>query len=484
MPHHPVFVNTVLRLLLCVCFAGCVVGNLACEASPPRAEMAASSVNMQGEPAQSLQGAHGKYAATQAGRMGSTNARETSRANGDGLVASPEPGWPQWRGKRRDGVSDETGLVQSWPAGGPPLLWSVSGLGRGWASPIVVNNRVYVPGDVNDELVIFAFDTAGKLLWKTVNGRAWLGSYPGCRASCAYSEGRLYHANAHGRVACFDAETGRELWAVDILREFQGREITWGLSECLLVYEDRVFVTPGGKRALMAALDKTTGKVLWTTPSIAPDDFVSHASPILFRWQGRLVVASCSAAYGFGVDAETGELLWTVPLRNQFDTNVSTPIFGDGRIFYVTPYTQLGRQYRLSADEGKIKAEHVWTHPVDTVTGSGVLVEEVLWIGGYRRPKWWFAIDWSSGQTLAETKELTTGAAIFADGRLYVLDETGKVALIDTSAQRFDVVGQFQLPAGKVRDAWAHPVLCDGRLYLRHHDTMWCYDVRSQNSAQ
>ncbi len=396
-----------------------------------------------------------------------------------GLVASPEPGWPQWRGKRRDGVSDEVGLLPSWPEAGPKLLWAVSGLGRGWASPIVVNDRVFVPGDVGDDLVIFAFDTWGKLQWKAVNGRAWLGSYPGSRASCAFSEGRLYHANAHGRVACFDAATGEELWAVDIRKTFGSREIPWGLSECLLVCDNRVFVTPGGERALMAALDKNTGEVLWTAPPISADDFVSHGSPILFRWGGRLVVANCSAAHGFGVDALTGELLWAVPLRNQYDTNVATPIYGDGRIFYVTPYTQLGRQYRLTGQDGKIRADLVWTHPVDTVTGSGVLVEGTLWIGGYRRPKWWFAIDWNTGQTVSETKRLTTGAAIFAEGRLYVLDETGRVALIDTSSRQFDIRGMFQLPVGTVRDAWAHPVICDGRLYLRHHDMMWCYDIRA-----
>jgi outer membrane protein assembly factor BamB len=342
----------------------------------------------------------------------------------------------------------------------------------------VVHNRIFVPGDVAEQLVIFAFDTNGRLLWRATNGQAWLGSYPGARASCAYSEGLLFHANAHGRVACFDATTGREIWSLNMLEAFAGREIPWGLSECLLVDGENLIITPGGQKGLMVALDKKSGKVRWVTPPIAPDDFVSHASPILFRWAGRRIIASCSAAYGFGVDADTGKLLWAVPLRNQYDTNVATPIYHAGRIFYVTPYTQLGRQYRLRGTDSGLEAEHVWTHPVDTVTGSGVVVGGTLWIGGYRRPKWWFAIDWQSGTTLSETKELTTGAAIYADGRLYILDETGKVALIDPTENRFQIVGQFQLPTGRVRDAWAHPVLCDGRLYLRHHDTLWCYSVR------
>jgi hypothetical protein len=148
----------------------------------------------------------------------------------DGLIASPEPGWPQWRGRRRDGISDEKGLLASWPEGGPKLLRKVSGLGRGWSSPIVVGQRLFITGDVGDDLVIFAFDREGKPLWQAKNGKSWQGQFPGARACCAFSEGRLYNCNAHGRVACLEAATGKELWAVEILDRFEGRNITWALS--------------------------------------------------------------------------------------------------------------------------------------------------------------------------------------------------------------------------------------------------------------
>jgi len=120
----------------------------------------------------------------------------------------------------------------------------------------------------------------------------------------------------------------------------------------------------------------------------------------------------------------------------------------------------------------------VWTHPLDTVTGSGVLVDGVLYSAGYRRPKWWFAVDWQTGRTRCEQKELSTGAAVYADGRLYVLDERGTAALVNPGPESLDVVGRFRLFPRKARDAWAHPVLLDGRLYLRYHDTLWCYGVK------
>jgi len=395
----------------------------------------------------------------------------------DGLIASEEQGWPQWRGRRRDGISDEEGLLSTWPASGPKLLWKVEGLGTGWSSPIVVGERLYITGDVGDDLVVFAFDRGGTEQWRAKNGKAWKGPYPGARACCAFSEGRLYHLNAHGRLACLDAGSGKELWAVDILERFSARNITWALSECLLVDGARVIVTPGGKQALMAALDKRNGQTVWTTEPLG-EDRTSHCSPILFRYAGRRVITNCSSAHGFGVDADTGKLLWTVPLKNPHGVNVATPVYGSGRVFYVTPYAELGRLYRLSADGHGIAAEHLWTSPLDTVTGGAVLVDGTLFAAGYKKSKWWFGVDWQTGQTKYELTDLTTGATIYADGRLYCLDESGTVALLKPDSSSMDIVSRFRLLTDRVRDAWAHPVLHDGRLYLRYHDTLWCYDVK------
>ena len=394
----------------------------------------------------------------------------------EGLIASPEPGWPQWRGPRRDGISQEKGLLQTWPEGGPNVLWKTDELGKGWSSPIVVEGRLYITGDVGDELVVYAFDSDGNLLWQTTNGKSWTGSFPGARACCAFSEGRLYHLNAHGRVACIEATSGKEVWSTNILTRFDGPNITWALSECLLVDGPRLIVTPGGKKALVAALDKLTGRTLWTTEPL-DDDHTSHSSPILFRYGGRRVIANCSSAHGFGIDADGGQLLWTVPLENRFGTNVATTVYGAGSIYHVTPYAELGRLYRLGADRQGIAADHAWTCQLDTVTGSGVLVDGTLFTSAYRKPKSWFGIDWQTGQTKSEFKGLTTGAAIYADERLYVLDEAGKVGLVKIHGDAMELAGRFTLVSGKIRDAWAHPVLCDGRLYLRYHDALCCYDV-------
>jgi outer membrane protein assembly factor BamB len=397
-------------------------------------------------------------------------------AQADGLIASPEPGWPQWRGARRDGISDEKGLLQTWPEGGPKLLWSIDGLGRGWSSPIVTQGRIYLTGDVGDDLVIFAYDLDATPVWQVKNGRAWKGPYPGARATCAFSQGRLYHINAHGRVVCLDVATGDEVWAVNILERFQAANIHWGLSECLLVDGPNLIVTPGGSKALMAALNKQTGETVWTTPPLA-DDRTSHCAPILLRYADRRVITSCSSAHGFGVDADTGKLLWTVPLKNDFGVNAATPVYDSGSVYYVTPYAELGRLYRLSANEKGISAEHVWTSPLDTVTGGSVLVDGTLFAAGYNSPKRWFAVDWKMGQTKYALKDFTTGAAIHADNRLYCLDERGRAALLEPTETRFAVRGRMSIAKGRQNDTWAHPVLQGGRLYLRYHDALYCYNV-------
>jgi len=395
----------------------------------------------------------------------------------DDLIASPEPDWPQWRGPRRDGISDEKDLLERWPEGGPELMWKTEGLGKGWSCPIIVGERIYITGDVSTDLNIFALNLKGQVQWKVKNGRYWKNPYPGARACCVFSEGRLYHMNAHGRVVCLDAASGEELWAVNILERFDAKNITWALSECMLVDGRNLIVTPGGKKALMAALDKRTGQTIWITEPLG-DDKTSHSSPILFRHNGRRLIASCSSAHGFGVDADTGKLLWTVQLKNPHGVNTSTPVYGSGSVYYVTPYAEMGRAYRLVTDGQDVTAEHIWTSGLDTVTGGAVLVNDTLFSAGYRESKWWFGTDWQTGRTKYELKDFTTGAAIYADGRLYCLDEKGLAGLLKPGPDGLKVVGRFPLVTENVRDAWTHPVLLDGRLYLRYHNTLFCYDLK------
>jgi len=395
------------------------------------------------------------------------------------LVASKEPGWPQWRGPRRDGISDEKGLLQSWPEGGPKLLWKVDGLGRGFSCPVVTGGTIYITGDVGEDLHLFAFDLDGKSRWKAVNGRAWTGQYPGARGACVYDEGAVYHMNAHGRLARFDARTGKEAWAVNVLERFGGVVITWGLSECLLVDGDRLYVTPGGKKAAMAALDKKTGDTVWASDPIEENN-AGYGSPILFELEGRRLLVNASSRHVFGVDADTGRNLWKRVRPSEYQALCFTPVLcGDG-VYVTTPGKNGGTLYRLGAQDGPPRVETVWDTPLDTLQGGTLLVDGYLYGSGYMGFKGWAALDVATGQPRFTTRELPSGSAIYADGRLYCLSERGEMALLKPAPAAFEFAGRFPLTEERKQDVWAHPVLCDGRLYLRYHDTLSCYDVRAK----
>lgn len=391
------------------------------------------------------------------------------------LIASKEPGWPQWRGPRRDGISDEKGLLQEWPAGGPKLLWKTGDLGRGWSSPIVTGGSIYLTGDVGDELRLFALDLDGKPKWTAANGKAWTGQYPGARSSFAFSDGSLFHMNAHGRVVGLDAATGRETWTVDALQRFEGTNILWGLAECVLVDGGRVIVTPGGKKAAMAGLDRKTGETVWTTEPIEKND-AGYASPILFELDGRRQIVNYSSRHIFGVDADTGKLLWKRPRPSEYIALCFTPVFcGDG-VFVTTPGKNGATRYRL-AKEG---AEALWDHKLDSLQGGAVLVDGRIYGAGYEGFKGWGAIDLATGRTVASTRDLAIGSVIAADGRLYCFSERGEMALVKPTATAFEFAGRFALFEEFKKDAWAQPVICDGRLYLRYHETLYCYDLRAK----
>lgn len=408
------------------------------------------------------------------------------------LIASTEAGWPQFRGPRRDGVSAERGLLQTWPEGGPTQVWSAKGAGKGFSSTIIADGRLYVTGDFAADLFILAYDLQGKPLWRAQNGSAWLNQYQGARASVTYSAGRLYHENAHGRVVCLDAATGKEIWAVDLLARFQGENITWGMSECLLVDDRAVYATAGGRDASLVALDKRTGEVIWKSEALVPPDGKTavespgYVSPILVRFGEQRLIIGCTGRALFCADADTGKFQWTRPRPTPYSVLAMMPVLVGDAVFMAAPLGQPGQLYRLmrpAAAGGGVGVADGWTTRLDTCQGGVVLADGRLYGSFYPRRGAWAALSAESGEVLYETAEFGKGAAVYADGRLYALCEDGWMLLLQPTATQFEVKGRFRLATARDRDAWAHPVILDGRLYLRYHDTIQCHDIRGGTAA-
>jgi outer membrane protein assembly factor BamB len=404
------------------------------------------------------------------------------------LIASQEHGWPQFRGPRRDGVSDEDGLLQSWPESGPQLLWSIPGLGRGYSSPIIVGDHLFITGDADSEVHLLAFDLTGQPLWRATNGLAWLRPYPGARSTITYNAGRLYHQNARGRLACLDAASGIELWSLNTLEQFNGQNITWGLSECLLVDDRAVYVTAGGRDALLVALDKTNGTVLWQSQPLLDSqgnravETASYVSPVLVQFGDRRLLIGCSVRHLFCADADTGVIQWTRRRPTTHAVMAMQPVLVGDAIFMTAPHGEPGRLYQLlppTTPEGNVGVRTVWETPLDTAQGGVIHVEGRLYGSFYPGRKGWAAVDATNGEVLYELSDFVKGAVLHADQRLYALCEDGWMLLLEPTETKFEVRGQFRLVDIRDRDAWAHPVIHQGMLYLRYHDTLFCYDVRA-----
>ena len=390
------------------------------------------------------------------------------------LVRSTMSDWSQWRGPRRDGVSEETGLLPSWPEGGPALLGKVAGIGRGYSSPIIGNETVFITGDIAGDLIVSAFSLDGELRWQTKNGAAWERSYPGTRSSCTYDHGKLYHMNAHGRLACLDAETGKEIWAVQVLERFEGKNITWGISESLLIHGDLVFATPCGAKGLVVALNKHTGDTVWTTPALEGER-PCYASPILITTAGRTLLINSATKYAFAVDIKTGELCWKVPQEDPKNTVTTIPVLAQDDILITNASRGFGAIFGVRLDG--LRGEKTWVKELTISHGSTVCVDCQIYGASHRGiARGWVAMDPKTG-SIDSKAELDGGSLVYADGRFYCWTERGMMTLQKPTADGFETVGSFRIAEG--RDIWAHPVICNGRLYLRVHNNLFCYDIRS-----
>ena len=391
-------------------------------------------------------------------------------------IASTAPDWPQWRGPRRDGISSERGLLQEWPEGGPKLLWTAAGLGRGFGSPIIVADRIYIGGDVEENLVVFALDLAGGEKWRTPNGKRWQKSVPGGRSTCCYDNGRLYLMNAHGRLACFNAVDGTEVWAVDTLEKFGSKNITWGISESVLVDGKAVFVTPAGEKALMVALDKQTGATLWTTPAIEGEN-PTYSSPVLVELNGVRQLVNCGDKHVFGVDAGTGALVWKH--AHAIPTVIGmSPVYYEGSVYVCNTTRDLGKVFRLRLDSKEPTV--AWTRDLtDTECGNVICIDGMVLGSRKRNFKEWLCLDAETGEVRHTETNMPSGSAVYADKRFYCLTVSGTISLHKRVGQGLQTVGRMEVVSGK-QDVWAHPVVHGSRLYVRYHDKLHCYDIRQQ----
>jgi len=378
----------------------------------------------------------------------------------------------QFRGLQRDGIYSEKNLLKTWPAEGPALLWKTEGVGNGYSSPIISGDRIYITGEIDSIGYLFAYNKTGKLIYKVKTGPEWMVNFTGSRATPTLVDGLLYVQTSMGRVICFDAETGIEKWSIRMIEDLNGINVRFGYSEGLLINKNLVYCSPGGPDTNIVALDRFTGKIKWVSKAMG--DSTAYTSPALIHLPSRKLFVSFSIHNFIGLDAETGELLWSRKLNGPGDIQANTALYEDGHLYYSTGGGNGVVKLKI-ADDGSSISE-VWSNPkVSDVHGGFVKIGNFIYTSQYR-PRRYCSVDASTG-LISDSLKFDKGAIIFADDMLYVYTEKGMVGLVKPDNGKMELAGSFKMPVG-TKEFFTIPVICEGVLYLRHGDAMLAYNIR------
>ncbi len=390
----------------------------------------------------------------------------------------------EWREENRTGKSAETGLLKTWPANGPALLWSNTSLARGHSSVTFGNNKIYTTGNKGNDDILYALDMTGKIVWQTIFGRAWTASNPESRATPTVEGSRVYCTSGSGDLACVDGITGKIIWSYRASELHKGTFGSWGIAESMLIDGDKVYYSPGGPETMTIALNKTTGKLIWKSVSL--NDKPGYVSPILVNYAGKKMIINVSLGHVFAADASNGEILWKVAHPDggagRDLINCVTPVFIDGRVYVTGGYDTGGMMIDIAKD-GK-SAKVAWTDKVLDVHHGGVVV-----VNGYiYGSNWlnnsngnWCCIEWNTGKKMWEQHWNNKGSIIYADGMLYIYDEkSGNVGLLKPDPAKFTLVSSFKVTQGDAGPFWAHPVIHNGILYMRHSNALIAYNIKAK----
>lgn len=378
-----------------------------------------------------------------------------------------------WRGLKGDGVYPETGLLKEWPADGPEIIWHFEGLGEGHSSPAVANNLIYLSGMVERTGYIFALDFNGKLQWKVPYGEEFTESYPGARSSPVISGDLLYIYSGNGVLTCMDSKTGAVKWRKDAFNDFDGKNITWGVTETILIDGDVVYLTPGGKKNNVVALNRYNGNLIWSSPG--KGDQSAYCTPLLVELPARKLLVTHTGDHIIGFDAEKGNMLWSYPQTNRYKVHANTPIYNDDGLFCFSGYGQGGVKLNLSEDGSSV--EKVWfNEELDSRIGGMVVLDGFLY-GSGDKGREWRCVDWKTGEEKYASTDLAKGVVIAADGMLYCYSERGELALVKATPDSFDIKSRTKVELGTAQH-WSHPVIDNGRLYLRHGDALIAYKIK------
>lgn len=402
-------------------------------------------------------------------------------------VEAQKGDWSRWRGPNGDGVSAEKGLLTEWPDGGPPLAWQGKGFGAGFSSVAVAGGKVFTLGHKDGKCCVIAADVKdGKVLWTTPFG----GGGPNCTPTV---DGNLvFGVSNEGELACCETKTGRLVWSHSFPKDFGGRMHSgWGYSESPLVDGERLIVTPGADKALLAALDKKTGKVIWQTDASGGvlgrkgGDGAAYASIVISNAAGVKQYVTLVGRGLVGVNAATGKLLWNYDGVANGTANIPTPIISGDYVFGSSGYGQGSALLKIVKKGDKLQAEEEYFlegNKLQNHHGGMIRLGDYIYMGHGHNEGFPVCIEMASGKDawrIGRGPGGESAAIAYADGHLYFRYQDGTMALIEANPKEYVLKGKFKIKTHN-GESWPHPVIAGGKLYLRDQDDLLCYDIKAK----
>jgi len=389
---------------------------------------------------------------------------------------------PGFRGPDRSGVFAEKGLMRQWPQQGPPLRWSADGLGKGFSSVAVADGGVFTTGKIGGTGYLFRFDAGnGALSFKVAYGNeSDGGGYEGARSTPTVDDGLVYVISGYGVVGCFEAAGGKQVWKVDTLARFgKGKKASeliprWSIAESVLIIGDKLICTPGAPDATVVALDKKSGETIWTTEGLS--DISGYCSARLFTNGDLRQIITMTGKSMVGIDPVDGTVMWRRNYEVSWGIHANSPLFHGNDIYVSDGYGQGGNMFTLAEDGSGVSLK--WSEKkLDIHHGGGVLVDGKIYGADNRGA--WIALDAETGEMLKRGRGVGKGSVIYADGLLYGYGERGRLGIIDPDAESLETISEIEIEKGSGQH-WAHPVISDGALYIRHGEALMSFDIRAR----
>lgn len=387
----------------------------------------------------------------------------------------------EWRGTDRTGIFNESNLLKSWPVEGPKELWSIENIGNGFVSSIFTDNGFFITGEKDSMLIIFSYNLDGVKKWQTTLGREWMKSYPGSRTIPTIVDDLIYVGSGMGDLYCLNRADGKIVWSKKLLADMKGILPLHGHSEAPLIQGNKVFWTAGGKINNVIALDRFTGKMIWSNKGFGEPS--AYNPPKLIELQDRKIIVTFSSYHLMGFDSENGKMLWSheqtnVPLSDRKpglgDTHCNTVLYEDGSIFYIAGDGNGAVKLNLSADGNSIS--EMWRNALfDSYMGGAIKIGEQIYSCGTASPD--IRVINSTTGIITDSLRIGIGALIAADNMLYYYTQKGDLMLLSYENGKVEKVSSFRITKG-TQQHFSHPVINKGILYQRHGQVLMAFDIR------